>query len=263
MTRTRRNASASLLRGVAGIIACAAVWEIFARSGMYSTSLTPPLATIFATLFRMTADGTLLINAAYTLGRVAFGMAVAFVIAVPLGLLMGRSRFAERFFLPIVSVLLPIPSLAWVPLFTLWFGIGGTATICVVVYAAFFPLLYNIWAGVRSVNPLWLRAAQVMGAGRWSTFRDVIWPGSLHYTLTGVRLSLGRAWIGVIGGELLASPLYGLGQVIFNAKEFLNAGVMLAVLLLIGAIGVLFERYVFHTLEEATVRKWGMTTGGP
>src|SRR5687767_14533068 len=135
MNRAGRIASPSLLRGAVGIIACAAVWEAFARSGLFSTSLTPPIATILATLFRMTADGSLMVNAAYTLGRVAFGMAVAFLIAVPLGMLMGRSRLAERFFLPIVSVLMPIPSLAWVPLFTLWFGIGGTATICVVVYA--------------------------------------------------------------------------------------------------------------------------------
>lgn len=261
MRRRPGIASQGLLRGAAGIVVCMAVWEAFARSGLFSTALTPSLVTVLATLIAMTADGTLLLNAAFTLGRVLFGMAVAFAAAVPLGLLMGRSRLAERFFLPIVSMLLPIPSLAWVPLFTLWFGIGGTATIAVVVYAAFFPLLYNIWAGVRAVNPLWVRAATVMGAPRATIFREVIWPGSLPYTLTGLRLALGRAWIGVIGGELLASPLYGLGQVLFNAKEFLNAGVMLAVLLLIGVIGLIFERYVFRTLEDATVRKWGMTSG--
>ncbi len=256
-----RYVSPGFLRGAAGVVACAIIWEAFARSGMFSQALTPPIALIATRLYEMAVNGTLWINAGYTMGRVAFGMAVAFAIAVPLGLLMARSRFAERFFLPLVSVLLPIPSLAWVPLFTLWFGIGDTATIAVVVYAASFPLIYNVWAGVRAVNPLWVRAAKVMGAGQWALFRNVMWPGALPYIITGARLALGRAWIGVIGGELLASPRYGLGQMIFNAKEFLNAGVMLAVLLVIGIIGLLFERFVFHTLEERTTRKWGMTAG--
>ena len=115
-----------------------------------------------------------------------------------------------------------------------------------------------MWAGVRSVHPLWTRAATVMGADRLALWRKVILPASLPYIIAGTRLSVGRAWIGVIGGEMLASPAYGLGQVIFNAKEFLNAGVMLSALIVIGLIGVATERLIFNTLEEATIRKWGM-----
>jgi len=261
MPTSKRFLSPRQLRGIGGVAACMAIWEIFAHSGLFSTALTPPLEDIARTLVSLVMSGTLFVNAAYTLARVAFGMGLAFVTAVPLGFLMARSRFVERFIMPLVSVLLPIPSLAWVPLFTLWLGIGDTATICVVVYAAFFPLLYNVWAGVRSVNPLWIRSAQAMGAGRWMLYRQVIWPGALPYVITGLRLSLGRAWIGVIGGELLASPVYGLGQLIFNAKEFLNASVMLSVLLFIGVMGVIFERFVFQPIEARTVRRWGMTSG--
>ena len=78
---------------------------------------------------------------------------------------------------------------------------------------------------------------------------------------TGLRLSFGRAWIGVIGGELLANPKLGLGEIIFNAREFLDAGVMLSTLVGIGSIGVFFERFVFQTLEALTVRRWGMVAG--
>ncbi len=257
MSRVRRIFSIGTLRGAVAIVACLALWEVFARTGR-SMSLTPPLERIAQTLLDMLRDGTLMINTGYTLGRVLLGLCISALIAVPLGLLMGRSRFAERFFLPIVSVLLPIPSLAWVSLFTLWFGIGDTATLCVVVYASVFPLIFNVWAGVRSVHPLWTRAATVMGADRMALWRKVILPASLPYIIAGIRLSLGRAWIGVIGGELLASPTYGLGQIIFNAKEYLNASVMLSTLIVIGLIGVLTERLIFNTLEEATIRKWGM-----
>jgi len=213
------------------------------------------------TMWGMLADNSLFENAGATLMRVFIGMLVSFAIALPLGVLMARYWVAERIFLPVLSVLLPIPSLAWVPLFVLWFGIGNFATILVVVYASMFPLVFATWTGVRAVNPLWLRAATVMGADEATLFRKVIWPGALPYIITGLRLSFGRAWIGVIGGELLASPEFGLGEVIFNAKEYLQAGVMLSTLIAIGVIGVFFERFVFQKLEEVTVRRWGMVAG--
>lgn len=248
-------------RGLAGVVVLLVVWEGFARSGMYSTAMTPPIESVARTAWRMLADGSLVENALATLLRVFIGLAISFAIAVPLGVLMARYWVAERIFQPVLSVLLPIPSLAWVPLFVLWFGIGNIATILVVIYAAFFPLIYSVWTGVRAVNPLWLRAATVMGADEAMLFRKVIWPGSLPYVINGLRLSFGRAWIGVIGGELLASPQFGLGEIIFNAKEFLEAGVMLSTLVGIGAIGVLFERFVFQAIESVTVRRWGMDSG--
>ncbi len=248
-------------RGMVGIAVLLAVWEAFARSGMFSTAMTPPLELVARIMWRMLADGSLLTNALATLVRVFIGLSISFAVAVPLGVLMARYWVAERVFLPVLSVLLPIPSLAWVPLFILWFGIGNLATILVVVYASMFPLVYAVWTGVRAVNPLWLQAATVMGADEATLFRKVIWPGALPYIITGLRLSFGRAWIGVIGGELLASPKLGLGEIIFNAAEFLDAAVMLSTLVGIGVIGVIFERFVFQTLEQLTVQRWGMVAG--
>jgi NitT/TauT family transport system permease protein len=246
------------VRGTLGIVVLLAIWEGFARSGLFSTALTPPLETIAGTGWAMVLDGTLPINALATLARVFVGFAISFAIAVPLGVLMGRYWLAERFFLPLVSVIVPIPSLAWVPLLLLWCGIGNTATLVVVVYASGFPLLYNVWRGVTAVNPLWLRAASVMGADRWAMFRKVILPATMPYIITGARLGFGRAWIGVVGAELLSSPQFGLGEVIFNAGEFLQSNVMFSAIIVIGALGVVLERCVFQVLEGATVRKWGM-----
>lgn len=247
-------------RGMAGVAVLLAIWEGFARSGMFSTAMTPPLGAVGAVIWTMLADGSFIKNALATLVRVFIGLSISFAVAVPLGVMMARSWVTERIFLPVLSVLLPIPSLAWVPLFILWFGIGNLATILVVIYASIFPLVYSVWTGVRAVNPLWLRAATVMGADEATLFRKVIWPGSLPYVITGLRLAFGRAWIGVIGGELLASPKLGLGEIIFTAAEFLDAGVMLATLVGIGVIGVAFERFVFQTLEHATIRRWGMVS---
>ncbi len=91
-------------------------------------------------------------------------MGLAVVVGLPLGILMGRFRPVEGFFLPLASALMPIPSLAWVPVFILWFGLGNATAIGIVFYAALFPMLLNAWSGVRAVNPLWLRAGSAMGA---------------------------------------------------------------------------------------------------
>jgi NitT/TauT family transport system permease protein len=114
---------------------------------------------------------------------------------------------------------------------------------------------------VRTVIRIWLRAATAMGANESALFWKVVLPGALPYIITGVRLSFGRAWIAVIGGELLASPTWGLGRIIFDAKEFLNSSVMLAALLVIGALGLVFERVVFQNIERRTVARWGMVAG--
>ena len=206
----------------------------------------------------MLADGSMIGHAASTLWRVLLGFGIAVLIAVPLGILMGRFRPIEKFFLPLVTALMPIPSLAWVPVFILWLGIGSTVAIVIVVYAALFPIILNTWSGVRAVNPLWLRAAGAMGAGERSLFWKVILPGAFPFVIAGLRQAFVRAWIAVVGAEMLAASDWGLGWVIFDAKEFLNADVMLAALIVIGFIGYAFERLVFGTLERLTVMRWGM-----
>ena len=131
-------------------------------------------------------------------------------------------------------------------------------TILIVFYAALFPMLLNTWTGVRAVNLLWLRAAGAMGADEAALFWKVIIPSASPFIITGLRQAFLRSWIAVVGAEMLAASDWGLGWVIFDAKEFLNADVMMASLAVIGAIGYVFERLVFGSLERVTVLRWGM-----
>jgi NitT/TauT family transport system permease protein len=248
----------SFIRGGLTIVAAAVLYEIVARSGLFPSVLLPTIPTVAVTLYGMIIDGSIIEHAAATLYRVLFGFGLAVVVGIPLGILMARFSAVEGFFLPLVSALMPIPSFALVPLFMLWFGIGNLTTILIVFYAATFPMVFNTWSGVRSVNPLWLRAAGAMGADENSLFWKVIIPGASPFIITGMRQSFLRAWIGVIGAEMIAASDWGLGWVIFDAKEFLNADVMLASLVVIGAIGFVFERMVFGSIEKATVQRWGM-----
>jgi NitT/TauT family transport system permease protein len=145
-----------------------------------------------------------------------------------------------------------------VPVFILWLGLGDMVAVLVVCYAATFPMVLNAWSGVRSVNQLWLRAAGAMGANEAALFWKVMLPGAAPFIITGLRQAFQRSWIAVVGAEMIASSDWGLGWVIYDAKEFLNADVMLASLAVIGAIGFGFERLVFGSLERATVLRWGM-----
>ena len=246
------------MRTLVSIVVALLLYEALARSGWFAAALVPTLPTIARTLWGMIGDGTMERHALNTLMRVFAGLALAVAVGLVLGFLMARYRGIERFFSPLVSALMPIPSLAWAPVFILWFGLGNVATILIVFYAATFPMLINTWTGVRAVNPIWLRAARSMGAAGPRLFRRVVLPAALPFIITGLRLSFQRAWIAVVGAEMLAASSYGLGWVIFDAKEFLNADIMLSSLAVIGAIGYVFERFVFGSLERATVLRWGM-----
>ena len=248
----------STLRATITIVVALAFYEAVARTGYFPPALMPTLPKVWHALWGSLMDGTMLWHAASTLYRVLFGLSLAIVFGLPIGILMGRFRAVENFVLPLASALMPIPSLAWVPVFILWFGLGNTVAILIVFYAALFPMLLNTWTGVRAVNPLWLRAAGAMGADERALFWKVIIPGASPFIITGLRQAFLRAWIAVVGAEMLAASDWGLGWVIFDAKEFLNADVMLASLVVIGLIGFVFERLVFGSIERATVMRWGM-----
>jgi NitT/TauT family transport system permease protein len=245
-------------RATVTLLATAALYEAVAQSGLFPAVLLPTLPKVGRTLLNLVGDGTMLRHASYTLARVMLGFALAIVFGLPLGILMARFRAVENFVMPLASALMPIPSLAWVPVFILWFGLGDTVTILIVFYAAMFPMLLNTWTGVRAVNPLWLRAAGAMGADETALFWKVIIPGASPFIITGLRQAFLRSWIAAVGAEMLAASDWGLGWVIFDAKEFLNADVMMASLAVIGGIGFAFERLVFGFLERVTVLRWGM-----
>jgi NitT/TauT family transport system permease protein len=255
MSGGRRRAIVGPLVSI-GLTALA--WEVFARSGLLPPAITPSVLAIGNAVGTMLVNGTMFVHVGFTLFRILVGLGLAVLVGVPIGMLMGRFHSVERFFVPLVSILNPIPSLAWVPLFILWFGLGNTASIALVLYAATFPLILNAWTGVRSVNRLWIRAAIAMGADRHALFSKVVLPGALPFVIAGFRQAFARSWIAVVGGEMIAATKWGLGWVIFDSKEFLNTDVMLGTLVVIGVLGLGFERLVFQSIERRTVARWGM-----
>ncbi|MFL6821541.1 MAG: ABC transporter permease [Xanthobacteraceae bacterium] len=234
------------------------IWELVARFGFFPPRLFPSIETIAAAFWRLTLSGILPHHALDTLIRLGVGFALAAVAGVAAGIAMGRSRLAEDIALPLVSIGAPIPGLAYAPLFLLWFGLGNKSTVLLVGFVAAFPIIFNTWTGVKAVKEIWVRSAQAMGADDRRLLHHVILPGALPYVLTGLRLGLAQAWRILVGVEMLAAVSWGLGWMIFGAREFLNTDVMLAGVAVIGAIGLALERLVFQRLEHYTVVRWGM-----
>jgi ABC-type nitrate/sulfonate/bicarbonate transport system permease component len=247
-------------RNALPFVVVAAVWEIVAKLGSFPPRLFPSLETIAAAFWRLTLNGTLPHHALDTVIRLGAGFALAALAGVTIGILMGRSRFAEDVALPLVSIGAPIPGIAYAPLFLLWFGLGNLSAVLLVAFVSAFPIVFNTWTGVKAVKEIWVRSAQAMGADDARLFRHVILPGALPYILTGLRLGLAQAWRILVGVEMLAAVPWGLGWMIFGAREFLNMDVMLSGVVVIAVIGLALEKLVFQRLERFTVVRWGMMT---
>ena len=237
-----------------------ALWEIAAHLEIFPARLFPSLETIASAFVRLTVSGLLPRHAADTVLRLVSGFALAAIVGVIIGVAMGRWRLAEDLALPLVSMGAPIPGIAYAPLFLLWFGLGNVSAILLVGFVSVFPIIFNTWTGVKAVKEIWVRSALAMGADDRRLFQKVILPGALPHILTGLRLGLAQAWRILIGVEMLAAVPWGLGWMIFGAREFLNTEVMLAGVVVIGAIGLALEKLVFQRLEEFTVVRWGMMT---
>ena len=237
----------------------AAIWESISHFSHVNQALFPPIEVVLRTFWTLALNGSLWHNTQGTLYRMFVGWSLASVIGIVLGFAMARNRYVEEFFVPIIGVLLPIPSLAWIPFFILWFGFSDTTIILLVAFSAVLPMSLSTWTGMRTINPVWARAAQSLNITGFKFFRKIVLPASLPSVMTGLRIGIAQAWRAVIAGEMLAATQFGLGVLIFNAREFLRTDVMLAALLVIGPLGLLIEKVLFEQIERMTIEKWGMT----
>jgi NitT/TauT family transport system permease protein len=168
----------------------------------------------------MLVSGELPRHVAISLQEFALGFAPAVGVGVLLGVLLGRSRRLRWLLDPPIMALYSTPRITLIPMLVIWFGIGMESKVVVVFLGAVFPILVNTQAGVRHVDPVWVRAARSLGAGPWAVLVKVLLPGALGPIITGIRLGVGRGLISVIVGEMYVST-GGVGQAI---QAYGNAG---------------------------------------
>ena len=190
----------------------------------------------------------------YSLYRVVLGYAVASLLAIPLGLLMGWSGKLLNMIRPVIEVFRPIPPLAWIPIAILWFGIGIKSAAFIIFLGAFFPILLNTISGVLSINPLLIEAARTLHAKEKDLFLKVLFPGTVPSIFVGMRIGIGIGWMTLVAAEFTGvKEGYGLGYMIMTARDIQRPDEILAGMLVIGIIGLLID-IGLRAIEAKTIR---------
>ena len=178
----------------------------------------------------------------YSLYRVALGYAIAALLAIPLGLLMGWSPGLLRMIRPLFELVRPIPPLAWIPIAILWFGIGIKSAAFIIFLGAFFPILLNTISGVLSIHPILIEAARTLHAKEKDIFLKVLLPGAVPSIFVGMRIGIGIGWMTLVAAEFTGvKEGYGLGYMIMTARDIQRPDEILAGMLVIGVIGLLID----------------------
>ena len=171
-----------------------------------------------------------------SLRRVGIAFALATMLGVPLGLLMGWSTTVKEYLFPLFEILRPIPTLAWVPLAIIVFSGSETPVVFLTFLASFFATALNTLLGVRSIERSYILAATCLGASRWQVFRHVIVPGALPFIFTGLQISTGVAWFSLAAAEMVSGQ-FGLGYVINTSYTMVQYPTMVIGMLTLGIVG--------------------------
>jgi len=222
------------------------------------------LQTIIKLFEKKTTGGQsyLLTNISASYYRLILSFCIASVIGVTFGILMGTSGKISWFFNPILTLFMPIPGIAWAPIFMIWIGFGDITIIAVSALAAVFPIIYNTSAGVSHIDKEYVWAAQSMGAKNSDLFLKVYLPFSSVDIFTGLKLGLARCWRTVIAVEMIAATMWGLGFMIFDAREYLLPSVIYAGIVITAITFYIIENFVIRWFEERTIVRWGMINKG-
>lgn len=242
------------------------LWECSSRLGWVSSSLLPAASRVIDTLgswvfgFDDSAgDYTAhwLTDAQASVYRVLLGYLIAVVSATTLGIAIGWWRWVERSIEPTLQLLRPIPPVSWIPLAIIWFGIADKPAIFLVFLAAFFPILLNTIHGVKACDRNLIRAAQMMGATQGQMLRYVIVPAALPSIFSGMRISIGIAWMLTVTAEMVAVKS-GIGYVLWDSYYFLRYDLVIAAMISIGVLGLVSDLIV--KLIMARVLHWQQGT---
>jgi len=238
---------------LAVLVAIVAIWW-YAVIATESLIFPTPGQVVIGTL-ELVEDGSLWEHIGASLMRVGMGFSLAVLVAVPMGLWMGRVEGAFRTLNPVFQILRPISPIAWIPVAILWFGVGNASPVFLIFIAAVFPMIVQTAAGVHTIEKRYLRAAENFGVSRSKLFRQVIVPAVLPEIIVGMRISLGVAWLVVVAAEMIALRS-GLGYLIIDSR---NAGnrydLVIAGMIIIGLIGLALDG-IMRLLEKLKVVRW-------
>lgn len=242
---------------IAFYAALLALWEGIARTGVWPEYLFPGPGVVVDTLVRGLGSGLFVQGVLVSLHRILLGYGISVIVGVTLGLLLGRVRLLDETVGTLVLGLQALPSVCWLPLAILWFGLNERAIVFVVVMGALFSITLGVEEGVKNTPPRYLQAARNLGARGLALYTQVILPAAQPAILSGLKQGWSFAWRSLMAGELLYYTL-SLGNLLQAGRDLNDAAQVMAVMLLIVAVGVTIDRLCFAPVERRTRERWGL-----
>lgn len=212
---------------------------------------------VLQTFRKLLGNGSLGIGVLVTMERAVEGYLLSMVIGMGIGLLITRFQSVGKQVSSFVLGLQTLPSICWLPFAILWFGIGESAILFVIVIGSTFAIATAVQDGIRNISPIYLRAARTMGAKGFSYYRDIVFPASLPTLLTGLKQSWSFAWRALMAGEML-SATKGLGVTLMQGRDFADINQVMAMMIMIVILGLLVDKLVFGRAEKSVRRRWGL-----
>ncbi|MDO8556100.1 MAG: ABC transporter permease [Nanoarchaeota archaeon] len=233
-------------------------WLVFRYYNQDLRWLIPSPTTVASSFWELLMSGEFLRLISKSLFNLIPPLILAAVLALILGTLMGLNRSVRRIFLPFLSAVYAIPSLAWLPFIILIFGFTRESIWVIIFISSFTKIVYNVMGGIRTVNANYVLAAKNFEFSKFKIIFNVILPCAFPQILTGLRIGYGSAWKSLIGAEMLVNSLGGLGEFIWMSQWFFDFDKVIAGIVVIALISILTEEIVFKRLEKHTLKKWGM-----
>ncbi len=253
-----KNMKPNLLgKKIAFYILIIVVWQGIDSADIWPDNIFPSPIEVGEDLLFGISDGSLFYGIATSMWRLIIGLAIAIGGGMLLGIFMARVETVNQTIGSLVLGLQSIPSVAWVPLAILWFGLSDAGIVFVTAIGAIFAVTINTYTGVKNINPSFIEAARNMGAKGTQLVTTILIPAAFPYMITGFKQGWAFAWRGVIGAELLFSFL-GLGFLLNVGRQLNDVSQVIAMMLVIMGIGILIDGFVFKKLEDKVMTKWGL-----
>ncbi|WP_163579167.1 ABC transporter permease [Gracilibacillus saliphilus] len=227
------------------------IWEILCRVGVVPSNQLPAPSTIVEKIISMAQDGSLWGHVWITTYRVLVGFVIGTVAAIVLGSFVGFYKKAEQLFDPMIQAFRSIPSLAWVPLFILWMGIGETSKVTMIAVGVFFPVYLNIVSGILGVDRKLIEVGKMYGLNTLQLVKRIILPASLPSFLVGMRSGLGLGWMFVVAAELMGAS-QGLGFLLVFGQNMSSPETILASIILFAIIGKITD-WILKLVEDRSL----------
>jgi len=223
-------------------------WEFVSRRGWFPPLFLPAPSAILFEGWTMLKTGLIFKHVLASLSRILLGFLIACTLGVAVGILIGFFSIPEAVGNPLIAATFPIPKIAILPLLILWLGIGEPPKVAVIALGVFFPMVINVYTGVKNVDPLLIKAALSLGSNRTRIIKKVILPAVLPMVFAGMKLGIGIALLLVVAAEMVAADA-GIGFMILTAADLMETKKLMVGLITLSLLGIFFN-WLFQKLER-------------